>query len=114
MTNFEIQSYYQNKLRFNGVYSRNKLPKIKDGVCVINLDGCESVWAHWIALSVNSNNVKYFEVEYIPKNTKKIIGNESIITSIYSIQVNVIVLICGCVDICILDLLILCLKVKAY
>ena len=63
---------------------------------------------------MNSNNVKYFEVEYIPKNTKKIIGNESIITSIYSIQVNVVVLICGCVDICILDLLILCLKVKAY
>ena len=63
---------------------------------------------------MNSNNVKYFEVEYIPKNTKKIIGNESIITSICSIQVNVVVLICGCVDICILDLLILCLKVKAY
>ena len=63
---------------------------------------------------MNSNNVKYFEVEYIPKKTKKIIGNENIITSIYSIQVNVVVLICGCVDICILDLLILCLKVKAY
>ena len=31
ITNFEIQKYYQNEPRFNGVYSRNNLPKkIKD------------------------------------------------------------------------------------
>ena len=36
--NFEIQKYYQNKPKFNGVYSRNNLPKIKDRVSVINLD----------------------------------------------------------------------------
>ena len=30
LTNFEIQKYYQNKRRFNGVYLRNNLPKIKD------------------------------------------------------------------------------------
>ena len=29
---FEIQKYYQNEPKFNGVYSRNSLPKkIKDG-----------------------------------------------------------------------------------
>ena len=27
LKNFEIQKYYQNKPRFNGVYSRNNLPK---------------------------------------------------------------------------------------
>ena len=27
LTNLEIQKYYQNELRFNGVYSRNNLPK---------------------------------------------------------------------------------------
>ena len=27
LTNFEIQKYYQNELRFNGVYSRDSLPK---------------------------------------------------------------------------------------
>ena len=37
-TNFEIQKYYQNKPRFNGVYSRDNLSKIKDGAYVINLD----------------------------------------------------------------------------
>ena len=31
LTNFEIQKYYQNESKFNGVYSRNNLPKIKDG-----------------------------------------------------------------------------------
>ena len=32
LTNFEIQIYYQNGPRFNGVYSRDNLPdKIKDG-----------------------------------------------------------------------------------
>ena len=35
---FEIQKYYQNKPKFNGVYSRNNLPKIKDRVSIINLD----------------------------------------------------------------------------
>ena len=27
LTSFDIQRYYQNKLRFNGVYSRNNLPR---------------------------------------------------------------------------------------
>ena len=31
LTNFEIQQYYQNEPRFNGVYSKNDFPKIKDG-----------------------------------------------------------------------------------
>ena len=30
LTNFPIQRYYQNEPKFNGVYSRNNLPKIKD------------------------------------------------------------------------------------
>ena len=34
LTNFEIQKYYQNEAKFNGVYSRNNLPKIKDGTYV--------------------------------------------------------------------------------
>ena len=38
LTNFEMQKYYQNESKFNGVYSRNNLPKIKDRTYVINLD----------------------------------------------------------------------------
>ena len=39
LKNFEIQKYYQNEPRFNGVYFRNNSSKkIKDGAYVINLD----------------------------------------------------------------------------
>ena len=39
LTNFEIQEYYKNERRVNGVYSRDNLPKtIKNGAYVINLD----------------------------------------------------------------------------
>ena len=60
LTNFQKQKYYQNEAKFNGVYSRNSLPKIKDGSYVINLDEYESIGSHWIALYVNDNNVTYF------------------------------------------------------
>ena len=38
LTNFEIQKYYQNEPRFNGIFSRDNLQKIKDGPYRINLD----------------------------------------------------------------------------
>ena len=39
LTNFEVQEYYQNEPRFNGVFSRHNLPNsIKNGAYVINLD----------------------------------------------------------------------------
>ena len=60
LTNFEIQKYYQNEPKFNDVYSRNNLPKIKDGTYVINLDEYKSIGVHWIALYVNAENVTYF------------------------------------------------------
>ena len=46
LTNFEIQKYYQNKPRFNGVYSRDNPPKIKDGAYIINLDGYSDIATH--------------------------------------------------------------------
>ena len=42
-----------------------------------------------IALYVLNNNVTYFdsfEVEHIPNNTEKVIGNKNIITKIFRIQ----------------------------
>ena len=88
-SNFEIQKYYENEPKFNGVYSRNNLPKIKSGVYIINLNESESIGTYWIALYVNDNNVTYFDsfgVEHISKEIKKIIGNKRIITNIYRIQ----------------------------
>ena len=57
LTNFEIQNYYQNEPKFNGVQSRNNLPK-KDGPYVINPDEYESIGTHWISLY--AENVTYF------------------------------------------------------
>ena len=73
LTNFEMQIYYENEPKFNGVYSRNNLTKIKDGAYIINLDEYESIGTHWIALYVNDNNVTYFDsfgVEHISKKLK--------------------------------------------
>ena len=50
LTNFEIQKYYKNELRFNGVFSRNNLPKRIDGAYIINLDEYADVGTYWIAL----------------------------------------------------------------
>ena len=61
VTNFEIQKYYQNEPKFNGVYSRNNLPKINDEVYVINLNDYESIGTQWIALHANDNNLTYFD-----------------------------------------------------
>ena len=53
LTNIEINEYYANEPRFNGVYSRNNLPnKIKKGACVINLDEYENTGTHWVSLFV--------------------------------------------------------------
>ena len=71
LTNFEMQKYYQNEPRFNGVHSRDNLPhKIKDGAYVINLDKYSDIGTHWIALYSLNNNVTYFDsfgVEHISK-----------------------------------------------
>ena len=97
-TKFEIQGYYQNEPRFNGVYSRDNLPdKIKDGASVVNLDEYSDIGTHWIALYVNNKTVTYidsFGIEHTPKEVKKFIGNRNIITNIYRIQ-NYDSILCG-------------------
>ena len=37
LNNIEITNYFNYELRFNGVFSRNNLPKINDGVYVCNI-----------------------------------------------------------------------------
>ena len=70
LTNFEIQKYYQNEPKFDGVYSRNNLSKIKDDKYIISLDEYELIGTHWISLYVNAENITYFDsfaVEHVPK-----------------------------------------------
>ena len=93
----EIQNYYKNESRFNGVFSRDNLPKIKDGAYIINLDEYSNIGTHWVALYVQNNNVTYFDsfgVEHIPKESKVFINrplsstsqNKNIKTNIFRIQ----------------------------
>ena len=81
LTNFEIQKYYENESRFNGIYSRDNLAnKIKDGAYVINLDEYSNIGTHWIALYVKNNDITYFDsfdIEYIPKVIIKFTGHSS-------------------------------------
>ena len=59
LTNFEIQKYHETEPKFNGVYSRNNLPKTNDGTYVMNVDEYKSLETHWIASYVTDNNVTY-------------------------------------------------------
>ena len=107
LTNFEIQTYYQNEPRFNGVYSRDSLPnKIKDGAYVINLDEYSDIGTHWIALYVTAKTITYFDsfgVKHIPKEIKiffnRSIDKFTIATNIFRIQAHDSVM-CGyfCID----------------
>ena len=117
LTNFEIQKYYKNELRFNGVFSRNNLPKkIKDGAYVINLDEYADVGTHWIALFCNRNEIVYFDsfgVEHIPEEIKEFIEefprNKNIEANIFRIQENNSI-ICGYFCIGFIDFMLACKK----
>ena len=52
LTNFDIQMYYQNRSKINGVYLINNFPKIN----VINLEKYKSIWTDCIAWHVYCNN----------------------------------------------------------
>ena len=99
LTNFEIQEYYQNEPRFNGVFSRDNLPNnvspkglgsaVKNGAYVINFDEYHYIGTHWVALYVNNKTITYFDsfgVEHIPREIMKFIARKKIITNIYRIQ----------------------------
>ena len=98
LTNFEIQKYYENEPRFNGVFSRDNVPKkIKDGAYIINLDDYADTGTHWIALFCNKNEIVYFDsfgVKHIPEEIKEYIGNKKIKANIFQVQANDSI-ICG-------------------
>ena len=89
LTNFEIQKYFQNELRFNSVYSRDNLQKTRHGAYIINLNKYSCMGTHWIALYIPNNYVTYLDhigVEHIPKETRTFIGNKNIKENIFRIQ----------------------------
>ena len=87
LTNFELEKYYQNEPRFNGVFPRKHLPKkIKDVAYLINIDEYADVDTHWIALFCNTNAILYFDsfgVEHVSEEIKEFIGNKKIKANIF-------------------------------
>ena len=115
---FEIYKFCQNKhaanqeqWRFNGVYSRNSLPKIEDRAYVTNLDKYTSIGTHLIALHMNVNNITCFDsfgAEHVPKEIKKLMNNQNI-TNIYRIWAHDSIM---CTYFCIGVIDFLCFRVK--
>ena len=73
-------------MSLDDVYSRGNLPKIKDGVYVINLDEYSDIGTHWVALHVINNDVKYSDslgVKQIPKEIRTFIYRSLSIKQIF-------------------------------
>ena len=90
-SNIDITKYFNYESRFNGVFSRNNLPRIKDGAYVINLDDKKSKETNWISLFIDRNTALHFDsfgIEYIPQEVLSKIKDKSITHNIFRIQDN--------------------------
>ena len=89
LSNIKITNYFNHEPRFNGVFSRNNLPRKKDGAHVINLNDKNSKGIHWFSLFLDRNKAVYFdsfEFEYIPQEVLNKIRDKSITQNIFRIQ----------------------------
>ena len=71
-------------------FSRDNLPRVKDGANIINLDDKQSKETHWVSLFIDGKAAVYFDIfatEYIPQD----VLYQSLITDL---EYNLIVLLC--------------------
>ena len=90
LNNIKIANYFNDEPVFNGVFSWNSLPRIKDGA-VINFDDKNSKGTHWDSLFINKDVATYFDsfrIEYVPQEVLNKIRDKSITHSIFRIQNN--------------------------
>ena len=92
--NIKIANYFIYEPRFNGLFSRNSLPRIKDEAYVINLGDRNSKGTQKVSLFIDRNLAVCFDsfgIEYIPQEVLNKIknklfrmqGNESIMYEFY-------------------------------
>ena len=65
----KVSKYSDHDCRFNGVFSKDKVSRIKNGAYVINLDDKQSKSIHCVSLFIERNTAVYFDsfgIEYIP------------------------------------------------
>ena len=91
LKNIQITNYFNYKPKLNGAFSRNNLPRIKDGVYIINLDDKKSNITHWVSLFTDRSAPVYldsFGIEYIPQEISNNIKHKSITHNTFRIQGN--------------------------
>ena len=84
----KVLKYYENDCRFNGVFSRDNLLRIKHGAYVANLDYKQSKGTRWVSLFIGRSKVMYlnsFETEYILQQVLIKIKDKSITHNIFRI-----------------------------
>ena len=82
----KVSKYFENDCRFNGVFSRNNLPRIKDGAYVINLDDKKGKGTHWVSVFIDRSLAVYFDsfgIEYIPQEALNKIRDKSLTHNIF-------------------------------
>ena len=57
----QYRDYFNYEPRFYDAFSRNDLPRIKDGEFVINLDDKKSKRTHCVLLFIDINTAVYFD-----------------------------------------------------
>ena len=84
-----VSKYYDPDCRFNGVFSRNNLPWIKDGANVIDLEDRKCKAKHWVSLFLDKNTAVYFDsfgIEYILQEALNKIKDKSFTKKIFRIR----------------------------
>ena len=79
--NIKITNYFNYEPRFNGVFLRNNLLRIKDGAYVTNLDDKNSKGTDCISLFIDS--ISHILPSYIPQEVLKKIKDKSITHNIF-------------------------------
>ena len=80
------------------LFSRNNLPRIKDGAYLINLNERKAKGKHWVSLFIGRNTAVYFDsfgIEYIPLEVLNKIRDKSITHDMFRIQDDQSIM-CGC------------------
>ena len=87
LRNIRITKYSNYQPRFNGVYSKDNLPRIKDRTYVI--DDKQNKGTYWVSLFIEKNTAVYFccfGIEYSPQEVLNKIKDKYITHNICRIQ----------------------------
>ena len=82
LSNIKTAKYFNYDPRFNGVFSRDNLPRMKDGAYIINLNDKQSEVRHWVSFFI----LHSFGIDYIPQKVLRKIKDKSITHNIFRAQ----------------------------